>query len=221
MKFLYLCFLVCLYAGVSANGVSDAELKSAAGNSAFIRIASYNVEFSKSTTPEQVGKMFKPFKLDLIGFNEVPDGEWTARVGKVLGMHHCYVGKISSAHHKDKYKSILSRTPLVNMQEFPLEVEKGWNPASVVRVETTVNGITLAFYALHICRSAVGDGHSKLLVEKILPQDKMSRIVLAGDFNSCLGNPDMNTIKRSGMRSAWCDLKIDLKSNFTYNALDT
>ena len=37
-------------------------------------------------TPEQIGNMFKPYDLDLIGFNEVPDGDWTARVGKVLGM---------------------------------------------------------------------------------------------------------------------------------------
>ena len=77
-----------------------------------VRVAAYNVEFGRSTSPEQVGKMFKPFKLDMIGFNEVPDGDWTARVGKVLGMSYSYVGKISSANHKDKYKSILSRTPL-------------------------------------------------------------------------------------------------------------
>ena len=77
-----------------------------------VRVASYNVEFGKSATPEQIGKMFKPYKLDIIGFDEAPDGDWTARVGKVLGMEHSYVGKISSANHKDKYKSILSRTPL-------------------------------------------------------------------------------------------------------------
>jgi hypothetical protein len=51
-----------------------------------VRVAAYNVEFGRSTSPEQVGKMFKPYNLDIIGFNEVPDGKWTARVGKVLGM---------------------------------------------------------------------------------------------------------------------------------------
>ena len=53
-----------------------------------VRVASYNVEFGKSTSPEEVGEMFKPYKLDIIGFDEVPDGDWTARVGKVLGMKH-------------------------------------------------------------------------------------------------------------------------------------
>ena len=66
-----------------------------------VRVASYNVEFSKSATPEQIGEMFKPYKLDIIGFDEAPDGDWTARVGKVLGMQYSFVGKISSANHKD------------------------------------------------------------------------------------------------------------------------
>ena len=73
-------------------------------------------------TPEQLGEMFKPYNLDIIGFSEVPDGDWTARVGKVLGMEHSYVGKISSANHKDKYKSILSRTPLEGTTEHELRV---------------------------------------------------------------------------------------------------
>ena len=77
-----------------------------------VRVAAYNVEFGKNASPEEIGRMFKPYNLDIIGFNEVPDGDWTARVGKVVGMKHTYVGKISSANHKDKYKSILSRTPL-------------------------------------------------------------------------------------------------------------
>lgn len=94
-----------------------------------LRVAAYNVEFSKSATPEQIGEMFKPFKLDVIGFNEAPDGDWTDRVGKVLGMAHSYVGKTSSANHKNKYKTILSRTPLEGMEEIGLK-GKGWNPAS-------------------------------------------------------------------------------------------
>ena len=52
-----------------------------------VRVATYNVECSRSATPEQIGEMFKQYKLDLIGFNEAPDGDWTDRVGKVLGMN--------------------------------------------------------------------------------------------------------------------------------------
>ena len=89
-----------------------------------IRVATYNVEYGENASPEEIGKMFKPYKLSIIGFNEVPDGDWTARVGKVLGMKHSYVGKISSANHKDKYKSILSRTPFEATAEYELSVER-------------------------------------------------------------------------------------------------
>jgi maltose 6'-phosphate phosphatase len=37
-----------------------------------VRVVSYNVEFGKSATPEEIGEMFKPYQLDIIGFNEAP-----------------------------------------------------------------------------------------------------------------------------------------------------
>ena len=129
-----------------------------------VRVAAYNVEFGKNASPEEIGKMFKPYNLDIIGFNEVPDGDWTDRVGKVLGMKHTYVGKISSANHKDKYKSILSRIPLRSTVEHDLTVQRkrSWNPASVVRAITQINGIPISFYSLHICRST--DSHNTCLL---------------------------------------------------------
>lgn len=219
MSVLVLC-AACFCFGQSLNASSKVRPLISEDGGVAVRVAAYNVEWGKSTTAERVGEMFKPFNLDLIGFNEVPDGDWTARVGKVLGMKHCHVGKISSAHHKDKYKSILSRTPLLHTREVSLTTQRGWNPASVVIAETTVSGLSFAFYSLHICRSQAGDGHAKILAEKILSQEKKSRIILAGDFNSCLGDPDMNTLKGAGFRSAWRDLSIDLKANFTWNAQD-
>ena len=35
-------------------------------------VASYNVVFGSMTTPEQLGEMFKPYNLDIIGLSEVP-----------------------------------------------------------------------------------------------------------------------------------------------------
>ena len=188
-----------------------------------VRVAAYNVEFGRSTTPEQVGKMFKPYKLDIIGFNEVPDGEWTARAGNVLGMRHSYVGKISSANHKDKYKSILSRSPLEATVEHDLTVQRrrSWNPASVVQAITQIDGIPISFYSLHICRSTNSDktGHAYRLVNEILPKDKTNRIIVLGDFNNEMGDVAMNMLEASGLRPTWKDLKIDVSKEFTYNAL--
>ncbi len=185
-----------------------------------VRVAAYNVEFGENTTPEEVGKMFKPYKLDIIGFNEVPDGDWTARVGKVLGMKHSYVGKISSANHKDKYKSILSRTPLQDTVEYELRVKRGWNPASAVRAVTEIDGISIAFYSLHIAGTKRNEGHAYELASGVLPEETTDRVIVLGDFNNNIGDAAMNKIEAAGMRPTWEDLKIDVSKEFTYNALD-
>jgi len=189
-----------------------------------VRVAAYNVEFGKNASPEEIGEMFKPYNLDIIGFNEVPDGDWTARVGKVLGMKHSYVGKISSANHKDKYKSILSRTPLEATVEHELSVERrrSWNPASVVSAVTQIDDIPIAFYSLHICRSTDSHktGHAYRLANEVLPKDKTDRIIVLGDFNNEMGDSALQKIEQTGMRATWEDLKIDVSKEFTYNALD-
>ena len=188
-----------------------------------VRVAAYNVEFGKNATPEQIGEMFKPYKLDIIGFNEVPDGDWTARVGKVLGMKHSYVGKISSANHKDKYKSILSRTPLEATAEHELTVQRkrSWNPASVVKAVTKIDGVPVAFYSLHICRStdSHNTGHAYRLANEVLPKEKTDRVMVVGDFNNNMGDVAMKMLVASGLRPTWKDLKIDVSKEFTYNAL--
>ena len=189
-----------------------------------VRVASYNVEFGKSATPEQIGKMFKPYKLDIIGFDEAPDGDWTARVGKVLGMEHSYVGKISSANHKDKYKSILSRTPLAGTIEHELQVERRrcWNPASAVRAVTEIDGVSIAFYSLHICSSRDREkvGHAYQLATDVLPKESTDRVIVVGDYNNNIGDAAMNAIKGAGFKPTWSDLKIDVSKEFTYNALN-
>ena len=114
-----------------------------------IRFATYNVLFGLWAKPESVGKMFKPYNLDVICFNEVPHGNWTLRVGRELGMKHVHVGKVSSANHKDKYKSILSRFPLLDKSEVAFD-SKGWKPASVVTARTNIKGVPLTLYSTHI-----------------------------------------------------------------------
>ena len=210
--------IVSLCAGTLCLAAADPE------KSATVRVAAYNVEFGKSTTPEEVGKMFKPYKLDIIGFNEVPDGDWTARVGKVLGMKHCYVGKISSANHKDKYKSILSRTPLQGTAEHEMSLKRKrcWNPASVVSAVTEVDGVSIAFYSLHICTSGSNHktGHAYQLASEILPKETTDRVIVLGDFNNNMGDAAISTIETAGYKATWEDLKIDTSKEYTYNALD-
>ncbi len=184
-----------------------------------VRVAAYNVEFGKSATPEEIGEMLKPYKLDIIGFDEAPDGDWTARVGKVLGMPHSFVGKISSANHKDKYKTILSRTALENTEEHTL-TGRGWNPASVVRAVTKIDGVSFAFYSLHISGSKANEGHAHSLATEVLNKETTERVIVVGDFNNNIGDASMKTIEDAGFSPTWNDLEIDLSREFTYNAQD-
>ena len=192
--------LLCICA-VTANAAEELR----------VRVVAYNVAQGAMGTPEQVAALFERFGPDLIGFSEVPGGDWTMQVGAKLGMPHVYLGAISSAHHKDKYKSILSRTPLSNQREFELNVQRGWNPASAVAAETHIQGVPITFYSLHIARSGRTDGHAWQFVNEVLSMDESQRILVVGDFNNEVGNAAMNIFEEAGMRAVWHDLNTDLE----------
>ena len=215
MKVIHLIPFAATYLCVATLCLADSEPE----NPITIRVASYNVEFSRSATPEQIGEIFKPYNLDIIGFDEAPDGDWTSRVGKVLGMKYSFVGKISSANHKNKYKTILSRTKLEDVEEHVL-TGRGWNPASAVRAVTKIKGLSFAFYSLHICKSGASDGHAYGLATKVLPKESTERVIVVGDYNNNIGDDAMKTIEAAGYRPTWNDLTIDLSREFTYNAQD-
>ncbi|MDO5114384.1 MAG: endonuclease/exonuclease/phosphatase family protein [Planctomycetia bacterium] len=205
-----LFFLTVLWGGILSGRSIGEEV---------LRVACYNVEFSRSATPQQIGEMFRPYPLDVIGFNEVPGGDWTKQVGEVLGMPYCWVGKISSAHHKDKYKSILSRYPLEDCTEVELVVRRGWNPASAVHANIHFQGRIVSFYSIHLCNNRLpGEDHATMLVEKTLAHDSASVIVVAGDFNCLRDAPGMQCFREAGFQNAWEALSIETEKNFTWNA---
>ncbi|MGY8686500.1 MAG: Ca2+-dependent phosphoinositide-specific phospholipase C, partial [Verrucomicrobiales bacterium] len=192
-----------------------------------VRIAAYNVLFGNWATPEAVGTMFLPYDLDIIGFSEVPNGDWTARVGKVLGMEHAYVGEISSANHVNKYKSILSRTPLTNTHEIDIP-NHGWSPASLVGAETNVKGVPMLVYATHIpgrpafIEDASGAA-ATFLAESVIPQAiaYAAHVVLVGDLNHWIGDAPFDLIEAAGMHSMWKDLEIDTQRLSTHQHIES
>ncbi len=176
-----------------------------------VRLAAYNVLFGVWAEPEAVGEMFKPYHLDVIGFSEVPNGDWTARVGRVLEMEHVYVGKISSANHPDKFKSILSRTPLTNPHEIALTSHEGWSPASLVGAETLVHGLPILVYSTHIPGRPNAEGSAaEFISQSVIPQaqEKAKNVVILGDLNNLPGDGALARIEAAGMRSLWADLGI-------------
>lgn len=175
-----------------------------------VRVVAYNVEQGNKGSAEQIAALFTQFEPDLIAFTEVPGGDWTMRAGEALGMNYAYVGKISTANHKDKYKSILSRTPLSGQAEYEFNVQRGWNPASAVRAETEIEGIGITFYSVHFARSGRTDGHAWQFVNQVLSKDASPRILVGGDLNNEVSHAAMEMLEESGLRAVWRDLEIDL-----------
>ena len=97
---------------VLASGASVSE------EPVIVKLASFNVAAGKLAGPEKIAMVFEGFQPDILALSEVPGGDWVVRVGQSLDMPHSYIGQVSSANHKDKYKAILSRTPLAQTEEF-------------------------------------------------------------------------------------------------------
>ena len=186
-----------------------------------IRFATYNVLFGLWAKPESVGKMFKPYNLDVICFNEVPHGNWTLRVGSELGMKHVHVGKVSSANHKDKYKSILSRFPLRDKSEVAFD-SKGWKPASVVTARTNIKGVPLTLYSTHIPgQPDVENSAASFIAKKMLSNSHDDNLFVLGDFNNLLFEGALKAFKEAGMKSIWHGLSINTDSISTHRHIES
>ena len=186
-----------------------------------IRFATYNVLFGLWAKPESVGKMFKPYNLDVICFNEVPHGNWTLSVGRELGMKHVHVGKVSSANHKDKYKSILSRFPLRDKSEVAFD-SKGWKPASVVTARTNIKGVPLILYSTHIPgQPDVENSAASFISKKMLSDPHDDNLFVLGDFNNLLFEGALKAFKEAGMKSIWHGLSINTDSISTHRHIES
>jgi len=182
------------------------------GSTTKLRVVAYNVACGQWATPEQIADLLKPLKPDIVLLSEVPKAnpgkqvkDWSHRLAEALELGHVHVGTVSSANHKapkwgdvtgnygGKFKSILSRTPLTEGTDIPVE-GSGWKRASAVRVETEIGGRKFAFYSLHLPGFAhhenqptsfdawEGSKH-KSLAEHINAEDASYDVIVGGDFN--------------------------------------
>jgi len=192
------------------------------------KVAAYNVEVSKSATPEEIGEAFKSYDLDCITFSEAPTGDWTKRAGAVLGMEHIVVGKYSTAGHVDKYKTIASRTPLYGYEEILMADTLH----TVTRALTKINGEEIASYAVHFPFGWRDQAHIDETTGKItafvdyLKEKQADEIsVVMGDFNFIPTRPDYHSMYYEmfvdiGLDVSWKELGIDVAKRNTHNAFE-
>ncbi len=194
-----------------------------------MKIIAYNIEFAKATTPEDIALHLKPEIPDIICFSEVPNGDWTTRVGEQLNMNYCYVGKVASANHEQdypdktgkyygKYKSVLSRTPLTGMEEWNLS-GIGWSPVSVVFARTKIDGNELLIGSLHIPSGEKDPaGSCAADLSELMEPYKEERVVITGDYNDLMDSAPMKILYDKGFNNAWQATGYDLRGRKTCDA---
>jgi exonuclease III len=183
-----------------------------------LKVAAYNVEFSDKGTAEEIGEFLKPYQFDAVCFSEAPGGDWTQKVGAVMGLNHVIVGKYSTAGHKNKYKTIASRMPLSNYEE----VLMADTLHTATRATTMVKGKEITLYSVHFPFGWRDQAHIDETTNKIatfvnyLRERQADEISLVmGDFNFVLSTNDYvssyyEMFVELGMVSSWRDLGIDV-----------
>ena len=193
------------------------------------KIIAYNIEFAKATHPEAIAQHLQAENPDIICFSEVPNGDWTARVGQCMGMNYSYVGTIASANHEKEYldktgkyygkfKSILSKTPVTDLHEELLE-GTGWSPVSIVFARTIINDMSLLIGSLHI-PSGIGDPANSCAANlaKLINSYQDERIIICGDYNDLAKAVPLQILYRQSYKNAWLETNYILINQKTCNA---
>lgn len=192
-----------------------------------VKVAAYNVEFSKNASAIEIGKALKGYNFDVICFSEAPGGSWTKEVGELMGLDHIVVGKYSTAGHKDKYKTIASRNPLYDYEE----VLMADTLHSATRAKMKFNNTEVVIYSVHFPFATKGQSHFEETNNKIQTfanylkgKQKIELSIVAGDFNFIPTNTQtVNQYHKMftdiGLDVSWNELDIDCTKLNTYNAL--
>lgn len=174
------------------------------------RVIAYNVMFGGQGSVDDFSQALAPYHPDILLLSEVPGGDWAKILGHNLQLPYVYLGEISSANHKDKYKAILSRTPLESACEIPLTTGTGWKPASALRAVTRIGKRAIALYTLHIANSGDNPGQAQELVSKALGIDSQQDLIIGGDFNLRAQSSGLTAIQSGGhLTSAWTELSLN------------
>jgi endonuclease/exonuclease/phosphatase family metal-dependent hydrolase len=201
--------------------------KNEAPEGTVLKIAAYNVEYSKNAPAAEIGLALKPYDFDVVCFSEAPGGDWTKTVGGVMGLDHVVVGKYSTAGHEDKYKTIASRTPLYGY----VEVLMADTLHTATKAKTRIDGIEFSIYSVHFPFGWRDQAHIDETTGKIsafvdhlrAKQDNEIPVVM-GDFNFVPSSPEEKSMYYEmfldiGLDVTWKPLGIDFRKRNTYNAL--
>lgn len=224
MRTLFLVLVVFL-AFSCGNQSSQKQVKKV--NATQIKVAAYNVEYSKNASATEIGEALKSHNFDVVCFSEAPGGDWTKEVGSVMNLNHIVVGKYSTAGHEDKYKTIASRMPLYDYEE----VLMADTLHTATRAKMKINDTEFVIYSVHFPfgwrdQAHIDETTNKVqaLINYLKERQGKELAVVAGDFNFIPINSDSVNLYHKmfmdiGLDVSWKELGIDCTKLNTYNAL--
>ena len=227
LKNMRTLFLVLVAFLAFACGNKSSQKQNKKENAIQIKVATYNVEFSKNASAIEIGEALKGYNFDVICFSEAPGGDWTKEVGSVMGLNHIVLGKYSTAGHKDKYKTIASRIPLYDYEE----VLMADTLHSATCAKMKVNNTEFVIYSVHFPFATRGQAHFdetnnkiQTFVNYLKERQNKELSVVAGDFNFIPTNArTVNQYHKMfidiGLDVSWKELGIDCTKLNTHNAL--
>ena len=192
-----------------------------------LKVAAYNVEVSRNATAEEIGNVLKSYDFDVVCFSEAPGGYWTKKVAGVMGMNYVAVGKYTTAGHKDKYKTIASRTPLYGVEEILMADTLH----TVTKAMTKISDKEIGIYSVHFPFGWRDQAHIDETTGKVTAfVDYLKKLhgkevpVVMGDFNFIPTNSEKISTYHElfvglGLDVHWKGLGIDATKINTYNAL--
>ena len=210
-----LIFIVGLILIFSCSSTSSKKLKKE--DSTQVKVGAWNVEYSKNASAREIGEALKPFDFDVVCFSEASGGDWTKEVGTVLGLNYVSVGKYSTAGHDDKYKTIVSKTPLYDYEEILMADTLH----TATKAKTKISNIEISVYAVHFPfgwrdQAHIDETTNKIatFVEYLKHRQNDEIAVVAGDFNFIPSNLEKENMYYEmfvniGLDAAWKELGID------------
>ena len=190
------------------------------------KVAAYNVQVGRNASAQEIGEALKPYEFDIVCFSEAPGGDWTREAGRVLGLPHIVVGKYTTAGHKDKYKTIASRTPLYGYEEILMADTLH----TVTKAVTQIAQNEISIYSVHFPfgwrdQAHIDETTGKItaFVDFLKAQENDQLAVVLGDFNFVPSTSEKSNIYHDmfidiGMVMSWNDLQIDLSKRHTNKA---
>jgi exonuclease III len=164
----------------------------------------------------------------VVCFSEAPGGNWTQEVGETMGLNFFIVGKYSTAGHEDKYKTIVSKTPLYSFEE----VLMADTLHTATKAKTKINDTEISVYAVHFPfgwrdQAHIDETTNKIatFIDYLKTNQKEEISVVAGDLNFIPSNADSTSMYYEmfvdmGMDVTWKELGIDCTKRNTWNAFE-